>query len=213
MAASHFHNFFLSGRKCECAKKKMNPARAGKHQFSLASRLQSRRFCWSTGRRARTKPNSREAVVDKKWARRQVQGEGKALVWWYVRKRGSLCSLLPRMLLCVLLSSDLSCNTMKFSSASLPVLGIQKLIEHCFQPGAAVQLVQLSLGAQVKSSWPSCLWGKHWPGSCAASLGRDFLLLAGSVREVSLALHLPQELHPKGWQLWQVLLLWELALL
>lgn len=59
------------------ASKKMNPTRACKHQFSLASCLQSRRFFWSTGRSTRTKIKSREAVIGKKHARRQVQGEGK----------------------------------------------------------------------------------------------------------------------------------------
>lgn len=120
---------FSLGESVNCASKKMNPTRAGKHQVSLASCLQSRRFCCSAGRRARMKTYSREMVVGKKQARRQVQGEGKALVWWYVRKQGSHCSLLPRMLLRVPLSSDRSHNTMKFSSASLHFLGIQKITQ------------------------------------------------------------------------------------
>jgi len=46
-----------------------------------------------------------------------------------------------------------------------------------------------------------------------AGLGQGFVLLTGLVREVSLAPYLPSEPHSDGWQLWQVLLLWELALL
>lgn len=93
------------------------------------------------------KSKSEEAVVVKSKTERQVQGERKALVWKYVRKGGCLCSFLLRMLLHVLLSSDLSHNTTKFSSVSFNFVGIQKSVEHCFKSGDAVQLIQLSLGA------------------------------------------------------------------
>lgn len=64
-----------------CASKKSNPTRAGKHQFLLASCLQSSRFCWSTERRVRTENKSREAVVGKKTNKPESRFKGKEKQW------------------------------------------------------------------------------------------------------------------------------------
>lgn len=105
---------------------------------------------WKGGYKQKATAKKQDGKAD---ARRE-----KSICLEICQKRGGyLCSSLLRNLLHVLLSSDLSLNTTKFSLVSFNFLGIQKSVEHCCKSGAAVQLMQLSLGAWVKSSWPSSL--------------------------------------------------------
>lgn len=123
---------------------KMNPTRAGKHQFSLASCLQSR-FCWSTGREGTNKKQQQKSKME-----RQMQGERKAFVWKYVRKGGD-----TSVLFCWEISCMFSCP---LTSPSTP----QNSARYLLISWESKNRLSTAANQELLFSWCSFHWELEW---------------------------------------------------